>query len=60
MLPPHMEFASMKRKGRVKIAVIIGVGNLNFISFIERNVVNGSENIPKTVTILKAICKGMT
>jgi hypothetical protein len=45
----------MKRKGKVKIAAIAGIGNLKFINFIEKNAAIGKRNVPNTVMILKEI-----
>jgi hypothetical protein len=59
MLPPHIEFASMKRKGNVNVAAITGIGNLNFIILKEKYVVIGKRKVPNRVTILKLIESGI-
>ena len=36
IFPPHIEFPSLNKNGKVNIAANIGKGNLNFIIFIAR------------------------
>jgi len=60
MFPPHMEFPSIKRNGRVKTAPITGTGKGCLSRRKKRYVQGGRRKVPKTVTSLKEICKGIT
>lgn len=55
IFPPHMELASINKKGKENAEPIIGMGNLYFIKFKEKKIHIGRENIPNMVINLNAI-----
>ena len=60
MLPPHIEFASMKMKGSVPSAASAGPGNGTAAKRSERYAHTGSRNVPSCEPSLKATLSGIT
>ena len=60
ILPPHMEFPSIKRNERENKAPVTGMGNSCLRKRKKKYVQRGSKKVPITVVNLKAICSGIT